>query len=370
VTRTLSFPKRSAVDLRDVQVVSPAPRAAWREVLDADPFALPTQTPEWTDWLCRARGHTDVSRLYEFPDGRRIVLPLVARSWAGVRVAEDSMPHGLGWGGALAAGGAPSAAEASAVLADLSRHSAVRVTLRTNPLVATTWSAVVPPGTVRVPSVCHVLDLEGGFDRVWSDRFGHDVRKNVRRAWKHGIEVRTGADVETAAVFAELNRRTVDRWARQRNQPLWLAHLVERRRNRVGNFAAAVSTLGPMLHAWTAYLDGEPVAVSVTLQVGEQVQPWMSAMDKDLAQRTKAGALLKSLTIEEACRNGARWFHFGDSDPGSGVAMFKERFGGVPVPYEVLHFERLPVTAVDRGLHSAAGRVMALRGRRPREDHL
>ena len=98
-----------------VRVVSPAPRAAWREVLHADPTALPSQTPQWTDWLCRTRGYRDASRLYEFAGGRRLLLPLLARGTAGA-LSEESMPHGAGYGGPLVAGGRPTPEEARAIL--------------------------------------------------------------------------------------------------------------------------------------------------------------------------------------------------------------------------------------------------------------
>ena len=34
-------------------VVSPAPRNAWQAVFDKDPEAVPYQSPQWTDALCR-----------------------------------------------------------------------------------------------------------------------------------------------------------------------------------------------------------------------------------------------------------------------------------------------------------------------------
>ncbi len=44
----------------------PAPRDVWREVLAADPDAVVTQSPEWTDALA-TRGYTDASRLSSSP---------------------------------------------------------------------------------------------------------------------------------------------------------------------------------------------------------------------------------------------------------------------------------------------------------------
>ena len=114
-----------------------------------------------------------------------------------------------------------------------------------------------------------------------------------------------------------------------------------------------------MVRTWTAHRDGAPVAAYVTLHSGQQVWYWMSAMDKDLAHRTHAGALLQSLAVEEACRAGARWFQLGESEADSGVGAFKERFGGRPVHYTALHLERLPVTAAERSVRAAVRRLTA-----------
>jgi len=74
--------------LRDV--VSPAPRATWQTVFDRDAEAVPYQSPQWTDALCRSSHRRDRSRLYTFDDGVQMVLPLVgyrrvpaATTWPG-----------------------------------------------------------------------------------------------------------------------------------------------------------------------------------------------------------------------------------------------------------------------------------------------
>jgi hypothetical protein len=202
-----------------------------------------------------------------------------------------------------------------------------------------------------------VLDLEGGFDHVWSKRYRQGARRKVRRAEKQPLDVRRVRDGGLVDAFSELNRRSVERWARQRGHPLWAARLVERRRDRVGQLASALPALGATVTGWTAHLHGEPVAAYVALQHGEQAYFWMSAMDQSLAERTDAGALLQSLAIEEACAAVARWFHLGESDPGSGVAALKERFGATPVPWTAVHLERLPVTAAGHGIRALAGRL-------------
>jgi len=366
MSRTVPFPIPGPDAPQEPRIISPAPRYVWRHLLAADGCALPTQTPEWTDRVCRTLGAVDANLLYEFPDGRRLVLPLVARTTAGVRSTEETMPYGFGNGGVVVAGARPSDVEMRVVLADLVRQSVVRTSLMPSPLEASAWAAVGLPGTARVPPLGHVLDLEGGFDAVWSIRYRQDARRSMRRALKQDIDVRV-EDPAVVEAFAELNARSVVRWAAQRGQPLWLARQVERRRDRAGQLAAAVATLGPACTTWTAYVGGEAAAVYVALVSGPSAWFWMSAMDKDLADRTRAGALLQSLAVEHACTRGVRWFYLGESDPGSGVARFKEGFGAVPHRFHALRVERLPLTAADRRLRRLAGRVRVARPARFQE---
>jgi GNAT acetyltransferase-like protein len=342
-----------------VRVVSPAPREVWAQALAADPLALPTQTPEWTDLTCRALGGVDASRMYEFPDGRLAVLPLVGRSWAGMRVTEESMPYGFGYGGLLVPGGRATEHEISIVLADLAQRPVLRAALYPSPLAGKEWSAAALPGTVHVEHLSHLVDLKGGFGAVFA-RYRSDMRRNVKKAGKQTLDVREVRDASLADIFAGLNAQSVDRWAQQRGQPLWMARLVERRRDRVRRLRVALA--GSSCLGWTAHQDGVPIAAYVALFHQDSAFFWMSAINKELADRTRAGALLQSLAIEHACTAGVRWFHLGESNPGSGVARFKEGFGAMPMCQDVLRFERLPLTAADRRLHDLAARMAA--GRR------
>jgi hypothetical protein len=344
------------------RITSPAPRAVWRSALAADPNAVASQTPEWSDWLARTRGYEDASRLYEFPDGRQLVLPLVARRVLGVRVSEESMPYGFGYGGVLVAGGEPRPDEAAAVLADLSRRPVAVTSLFPLPTTSDLWSDLAPRSAVRVPYRGQVLDLRGGFEEVFAKRFTKDTRKRIRRAQRAELKVRRTPDDTMLAAFTELNDRSVQRWARDRGQPSWLARLVERRRDRAGQLATATATLGSMCVAFAAYRNGEPVAAFAALHAGEHALGWMSAIDRGPADETYAGYLLQSLAIEDACARGRSVFLMGESDPGSGVDSFKRGFGATTLTYSALRFERLPLTAADTALRRAVGWVL---GRRP-----
>jgi hypothetical protein len=53
-------------------VVSPAPRAIWQAVFDGDAEAVPYQSPQWTDALCRSTHRRDRSRLNIRPNPRAV----------------------------------------------------------------------------------------------------------------------------------------------------------------------------------------------------------------------------------------------------------------------------------------------------------
>jgi CelD/BcsL family acetyltransferase involved in cellulose biosynthesis len=345
-----------------IDVVSPAPRDAWRRALAADPDAVATQTPEWLDCLCRVRGYRDASRLYELPGGRTLVLPLAARTWGGVRVAEESWPYGWGYGGALATGRPLTRDDARLVLADLAARPLVRAGVVPLPLAAQTWAAAAAAGgprpVRRVPYLTQVVDLDGGFGTVWSTRYRRQARTAVRKAERCDLEVRRDHAAGLAA-FAALHRQSVDRWARQRRQPRWAARLLAGYRDRPGQLGAVTRALGGSCVIWSAYRAGEPVAVNVVLRSGRHSLGWLSAMDRTLARETQGTYLLQSLAIEDSCAAGARYFHLGESDPGSGVERYKRHFGAVPLGYHALRFERVPLTRTGQALRAVA--------RRPRE---
>jgi Acetyltransferase (GNAT) domain len=350
-------------ELAGVRVVSPAPRDVWRRVLAADPDAVATQTPEWMDCLGAVRGYVDASRLYELPNGRTLVLPLAGRVWAGVRVAEESWPYGCGYGGVLAPGERLTARDATIVLADLARRPLIRAGVVPMPLTSPAWQAAAPPAVRRVPYLTQILDLEGGFDTVWRRRYRSEVRRHVRRAGRMSLDVHRDPGHGVDA-FTVLYRDSIDRWARQRGQPRWAAQALARRRHYVDHLAAAVAALGKACTVWSAYRAGEPIAASVVLHRGRHAVGWLSANNRELAHQTGATYLLSSLAIEAACAAGARYFHMGESDPGSGVQRHKAQFGAIAMEYQALRFERLPMTRGAESLAALAAKVSSLRRER------
>jgi len=81
-------------------------------------------------------------------------------------------------------------------------------------------------------------------------------------------------------------------------------------------------------------------------------------MDLALAGPVRANDLLHSLAIEEACSRGIGRYSFGISDPGSGLARFKEGFGATAVGYSGYVFERFPVRRATRASRRAVRRLV------------
>lgn len=352
------------------RITSPAPRDVWRAVHHSDPDAVATQAPEWMDCLA-LRGYTDASRLYELPDGRRLVLPLAAKSVAGLPVSEESWPYGWGYGGLLAEGGGGlTAADCRLVLDDLESRPAVLRAVVPLPRYGSLWPGAASAQVRRVPYTSQVVDLDGGFDAVWK-RYKRQARNSVRKAEKFELDIRRedgitagSPDGRGVRIFAELYAMSVDRWAIQRGQPLRVARLLAARRDRPGQMAAAATALGERCVVWSVCRDGQPIAVNVVLQSGRHGVGWMCAMDQDLARTTLATYLLHSIAIADACTEGMRWFHMGESDTGSGAEHFKGYFGATPLEYEALRFERLPLSRTEERLRAVYGAVSARRSAR------
>ncbi len=205
-----------------MRVTSPAPRDTWTALLQSADQPLAFHAPEWTDCMCEAGGFQDASRLYDDGNGRRLLVPIVRRPVLPRRLSvEASLPYGWGFGGILSDG--LRASDVSGVLADLAASGTLRTSIRPNPLLEPVWGEAAPSGITRVSRTAHVLDLEGGFEHVWQHRFLGKARTGVRKARKSELTVTSDTTGALMPTFHELYLKSVDRWAGQAREPLWLA---------------------------------------------------------------------------------------------------------------------------------------------------
>lgn len=343
-----------------VQITSPAPREVWLELYHRDPEALLTQSPEWLDCLCAFRKYRDASLLYEFSDGQQLVLPTVSRRWLPQLLSvQVSLPHAWGCGGVLAK--RPLCLNhLTAVFKEISNRSVLSVNLCPNPRHGELWREARLDGFMAFPRRAHVLDLEGGWERVWRERMASGTRHKAHKAERAGVEVECDTTGRLLGVFYKLFQLSVERWAAQQNEPLWLAHRRAQQRDPLRKLEYLARHLGSQFKVWVAWHDGHAVAASVVL-MGTNADYTLGAMDKERAAPVYANYLLHKRAIEDACRAGCRYYHMGESGESKGIAHFKERFGAQAYAYNEYRLERLPLSRIDKGLRGIVKRAIGFR---------
>jgi hypothetical protein len=346
---------------RGVDVVSPAPRDLWRDALFADPGALLSHTPEWLDTICAVDGWTDASRLYVWPSGRHLILPMVGKSIGKFAAIEDSLPNGWGFGG-LVGGGTVTPDEAAAVYADLASRRLFHLRVCPNSLQGSAWAQAIALGArraVMIPRRAHAVDLDGGAGAIWK-RFSENARRGVRKAEKQEVEVECDTTGRLLGVFDELWLLSVQRWAAQQGEPVWLARLRGRRLNPPNRWRQIAERTVGGIAIWVARHRGEPVAAIVVLR-GRNDHYTRGAMHKELAGPSRANFLLHWLAIQDACRRGAHWYQMGQSGwGGDQVSRFKENFGARAYEFPEFRLERFPITRLSHIARAAVKRVIGM----------
>lgn len=347
-------------------VVSPAPRSLWAEVLAADPAASIFQTPAWFDAAAAVTGARDVSRLYVTGDGRRLVLPLLRRNPLPGLAVDAGHPHPFGPGGLLATGGLRPE-DVRLVLSDLLGTRAVSTRVTTMPDVSDRWEAGLVPGAVASRSRVHVLDLDGGFSRVWDERFHASARKAVRRAARSGLTVERDSTGRLVPAFYDLYLQWTQGRAQRSGLPFPVAAALARRRQPQAMFETLAGSLDGACRTWMASYQGEPVAGLMTLVHGAHAISFRSYSRREFAS-LQANNLLKKLAIEDACEAGCRSFSMGMSCGVAGLEAFKESMGATPRSVVECRIERLPLAGMerlrDKARSAAESSVTRLRGSR------
>lgn len=340
---------------RMVEVVSPAPRKRWQEVLDHDRRALPEHSPRWIDALEESLPVADASRLYTFADGQEVVLPLVRKKGIGGTGGWLlSFPRGWGMGGLV---GTHDADIARLVLDDLRRLGAQQISILPDPTRWQPWEAgSAGTSTTVIPRRSHVIDLDGGADAVWK-RLTKSARRGTRIAERAGVEIRSGRDPSLVEEYYALQRLSVDRWAKMRGQPLSVARALAKHRDPGTHIHAMRRHLGDDFRTTVAYFEGHPVFAAVTT-FGATAHDLKAAMDRERIAGSRAGDMVQWTTLEQACARGCTYYHLGESGDSANLALTKEKYSALPYGYGELRVERLPWTQWDRRARSWVKRSM------------
>ncbi|MGB8816663.1 MAG: GNAT family N-acetyltransferase [Rhizobiaceae bacterium] len=342
-----------------MRVDSPASAGAWHTIYQADREALPSQSHSWAAALQSFGNYRDASRLYEFSDGVRAIVPMFAgRIPSKHLAAQYSPPAAWGFGGTIST--TPLASEhIHAIMRDIGALPAILTHIRPNPLHADLWNSAIPPGWTSVPRTAHVLDLGIGFETILSKKFHSDARYGIRRAEKAGLEVISGSDSALIADFHTLLRRSFERWAKRQGEPIALARWRGLRRDPEAKFLAMAAS-GTAFRIWLAKLDGKPIAAILVLR-DKEAHYTRGAMIEEFARPTHANYLLHYRAIEDACAAGCSHYHMGETGNLASLAKFKSQFGAEPIQYAEYRRERLPIRRMDRAIRNAVKRVIGFR---------
>ena len=322
----------------DAAVISPAPRHVWESVFAADPDATPSQSPRWLDAMCAQSSWRDASRLYVSPSGRHVVMPLVAQG-VGKAVTRCSPRPGWAFGGALAPGGV-TAADAALVLQDLEQLGGVRTYIRPNPLGACAWHAH-DDGWTRIPHCAHVLALEAGRDAVW-DGVHPSTRRRIETARTNGVRIETRTCGDLLPEFFDVLSAAQQHWAAAQHEPLWLTRVRSRAHDSKTRWIRVAANFGDEFVVSVAWFGEQPAAAAITLH-GTNAHGVRMAMNRAVGSTSGASHLLAWSIVEGAIASGARHLNLGES-ANAGAADFKRFLGAVPLPFDELTRERVPIT--------------------------
>lgn len=337
-----------------------ASRSVWQHLMEADPEAMPYQSPEWAAAACRSAGFVNITRHYRTADGADFVMPLLRPARLPRRLSGAySMPPAWGIGGLLGET-APTADLIRAVFEDLENLGTLSVRIRPNPRQDDVWAAARPAHVVRMERRAHVIDLRRGFDELVQNGFSSRCRRAAAKAERNGIEVEfdgTGALLDT---YYSLYERSLTRWAAKQNEPAWLARWRGRRRDPLHKLQAASEELGEAFQVGIVRMDGQPAA-GLILLLGQNANDARGAMDASLVGNSGANELLQRTALERAANAGCKIYHMGESGFSATLAHYKEKFGALPVDYAEYQFERLPISKVDRAARETVKKLIGFR---------
>jgi hypothetical protein len=340
-----------------IRVTSPAQRSVWEAVIKKDPDVLVSQTPEWLDCICATGNYEDASRLYEISGRGAFVLPMVrSKVFPAFASTFYSPPNAWGMGG-LIGDVHVQPEDVEIVVKDLLGQPGLRKIIRPNPLSYAVWSNIQGRGITAIPRKAHVLDLQGGFDYVWSKKFDTNTRRNVRKAESSGLTIECDQTGRLVPIFYQLMELSVDRWADHQHEPHWLAHLRFHQRDSIKKFEMIAKNIKSACRIWVAWHHNEPVAAILVLQ-GTNVNYTRGAMNLKLAAPIRANDLLHRCAIEDACQCGCRFYHMGETGQSDSLAHFKGRLGAEAVPYAEYHLEKLPITHINTKLKDFVKRLL------------
>jgi hypothetical protein len=339
-----------------VPTVSAPTYGEWEEIAGSDPAAVAEQFPAWMTAITSSSSLVDRSRLYRFDDGRRFVLPLVARRGVPTpAVSLWSYPNAWGIGGPV--GTDLDADVVDRIVDDLHTLGAARVSIRVEAGSDSHWEHLASDERVTVlPRTTHVAEF-GTDPETYFAQLPGETRRKVRRAERCNTQIRVGRGGALLDDHYRLFERSIERWATKQHEPVWLATWRGRRRDPLEKLQAIGQHLGDRFCVVVGDVDGVPAASAIVL-LGPTVRYTRGALDTAIAGSSGVNDAVQWRSIELAMQYGARRYNMGESGSSVGISAFKERFGAVAASSGEYRIERLPLTDAGRAARSAVKRLI------------
>jgi hypothetical protein len=305
-----------------VELVKSIDVARWTELLSRCPYSSPFHHEGWARVLATSIQNLDCFWLVAADSSGAYAggMPLI-RERRFVFQRYLSMPFGT-YGGLILAD------ENEALMAEL-----VRALSRTlSESKAQSFFCALPPRCKPWPdgirsllgrssvveSSTHVLDLEGGFDRLW---MGYQKRNRniIRKAIKAGTTVRVVSGPKPAGTLYKLYRGLARGWSGHAPYPY---RLIE---------ACATYSGRPFAQIWQAIIDEVVHCSLLAIYDDHEVFPWVMGSTR-YSRTLGVNNFLVSELIRDACNRGLARANLGGSMGNPGIEHFKKALGGVKTP--------------------------------------
>jgi len=193
----------------------------------------------------------------------------------------------------------------------------------------------------RQEQLTQIVSLEAGWEEVRS-RMEKAKRKQARRGEREGLRLARARSSQEVAAYYRIYMERIRRWGERDYYPERL-------------FQALVAEGGEEVRLTLLYRGEELLGGHLNFYFGDTVIAW-NGVTKVEAAAYKAATFLYFRLLEDACRQGYRFYNLGGSLGKESLRQFKASLGGVDHRYFCFEEETT--------LFHAAHRVRSLLGRR------
>ncbi len=175
------------------------------------------------------------------------------------------------------------------------------------------------PGWDRQTADTHLIDLTGGFDKLWSDSIEKQRKKRTRRAEKLGVTVRRMSSDDDLRMYYDIYSRRLIGWGEKTTYPLKL-------------FEDLLARGGESVRLYLAEHNGKIVGGHFNFYSEKMVTAWNGVTTPE-SNHLQPGTKLYIECLKSACAEGFEVYNLGGSLGKQSLIDFKESLGGVRYTY-------------------------------------